>query len=152
VDKPAFEYVIRPAQQDDAQEIARLLTLLGHATTAAEVQARWPQWSALGNECLVAQRADGSLGGIVTLHTMLVLHRPLPVGRITALVVDTHLRGSGVGRALVAQAEARLTTQGCGLLELTSNMQLKPAHAFYQHIGYEQTSHRFAKTLSDAGM
>jgi GNAT superfamily N-acetyltransferase len=144
-----LDYEIRPAQLDDAPELARHLTILGHPTTAADIHARWSAWQAEGNEALVAQYGDGSLGGVITLHKMVVLHRPLPVGRITALVVDTHLRGSGIGRALVTRAEARLTELGCGLLELTSNMRLKPAHAFYQHIGYEQTSHRFSKTLMD---
>jgi ribosomal protein S18 acetylase RimI-like enzyme len=97
-------HTIRMARQDDAEEIARHLTLLGHATTAEEVRARWAEWRVEGNECLVAQNSQGSLDGLITLHRMVVLHRPHPVGRITALVVDRALRGSGVGRALVAQA------------------------------------------------
>jgi GNAT superfamily N-acetyltransferase len=76
-----------------------------------------------------------------------VLQRPRPVGRITALVVDARMRGRGVGRTLVAAAERTLLNAGCGLLEITSNVRLVEAHAFYAHLGYEQTSFRFAKKL-----
>lgn len=140
--------VIRPAARHDAPEIARLLTALGHATAAEDVAERWGEWAAQGNAALVAARTDGTLAGLVTLHQMRVLHRPRPVGRITALVVDAAARGEGIGRALVAAAEETLARAGCGLLEITSNVRLTDAHAFYEHLGYERTSVRLAKDLT----
>ncbi len=142
------DYKIRLAVSEDAGEIARLLTLLGHPASAADIQERWQHWAAEGNTCFVAQSGGGPLGGIVTLHRMRVLHRPRPVGRITALVVEQALRGQGVGRALVRYAESYLSHSGCGLLEITSNVSLKQAHAFYQHLGYERSSERFSKVLT----
>jgi GNAT superfamily N-acetyltransferase len=143
----AAAHAIRPAAEVDAPEIARLLTTLGHPTTAESIAARWREWVAAGNSALVAARADGSLAGLATLHQRAVLHRPRTVGRITALVVDAPDRGQGIGRALVAAAEAALVRSGCGLLEITSNVRLADAHAFYEHLGYERTSLRFAKVL-----
>ena len=93
---------IRPATEHDVPELARLFTALGHPATAEAIAERWREWAAAGNTALVAPRRDGALAGAATLHRMVVLHRPRPVGRITALVVDTPLRGQGVGRALVA--------------------------------------------------
>jgi GNAT superfamily N-acetyltransferase len=139
---------IRPAAEGDAPEVARLLTALGHPTAPEELAARWPGWRAAGNTALVVPRADGTLAGVATLHQMAVLHRPRPVGRITALVVDESARGRGIGRALVAAAEAALTDAGCGLLEITSNLRLADAHAFYDRLGYQRTSLRFAKPLT----
>jgi len=141
---------IRAATERDAPEIARLLTALGHPTATAATRDRWPEWSAAGNAALVAADASERLIGVVTLHRMTVLHRPRPVGRITALIVDETARGRGVGRALVAAAEAELARAGCGLLEITSNFRLVEAHAFYAHLGYETTSVRFAKSLAPA--
>lgn len=141
---------VRAATAHDAAEIARLLTLLGHPTEAGTVAARWAEWAAAGNTALVAARPDGTLAGVATLHQMTVLHRPRPVGRITALVVDTAARGQGLGRALVAAAEAALAADGCGLLEVTSNVRRTDAHAFYEQLGYERTSLRFAKPLAPA--
>ncbi|MHB1223628.1 MAG: GNAT family N-acetyltransferase, partial [Gemmatimonadaceae bacterium] len=138
---------IRRATALDAPELARLLTSLGHPTTAAAIEAHWEEWQSAGNAALVAERPDGTLAGVATLHHMLVLHRPRPVGRITALVVDAPVRGKGIGRALVAAAEETLASAGCGLLEITSNVRRADAHAFYEHLGYERTSFRFARML-----
>jgi GNAT superfamily N-acetyltransferase len=139
---------IRPATEDDAPELSRLLTALGHPTTVAAITTHWAEWAGAGNSALVAGRSDGTVAGMATLHRMLVLHRPKPVGRITALVVDAPDRGQGIGRALVAAAEAALAAAGCGLLEITSNVRRTDAHAFYERLGYERTSVRFAKTLA----
>ncbi|HYV07283.1 MAG TPA: GNAT family N-acetyltransferase [Blastocatellia bacterium] len=147
VDPAITTQAIRPATERDAVEIARLLTTLGHSTTVESIVTRWNEWRGEGNLALVASSPDGALAGLVTLHHMLVLHRPLPVGRITALIVDPSSRGRGIGRALVAAAEEALTRSGCGLLEITSNQRLTDAHRFYERLGYEQTSTRFAKAL-----
>jgi GNAT superfamily N-acetyltransferase len=56
-------------------------------------------------------------------------------------------RGGGVGRALISAAEQRLAARGCDLVEVTSNLRLVDAHAFYQRLGYEATSLRFKKSL-----
>jgi GNAT superfamily N-acetyltransferase len=150
-DETTPSHEVRCAVESDAPELARLLSALGHPTTATELAERWPRWTAAGNDALVAVLADGSLVGMATLHRMIVLHRPKPVGRITALVVDATARGRGIGRALVAAAETTLTHAGCGILEITSNVKLPDAHAFYEHLGYGQTSYRFAKTLGSTG-
>jgi len=143
-------HAIRVATGRDASEIARLLTLLGHPTAAKSIVARWQEWIAAGNSGLVAPGAEGTLAGVATLHQMTVLHRPLPVGRITALVVDASMRGRGVGTALVAAAETALLGSGCGWLEITSNASLAAAHAFYERLGYERTSVRLVKLLGPA--
>jgi GNAT superfamily N-acetyltransferase len=143
----AVHRAVRRAVPDDAAEMARLLTHLGHPTDVAMIATRWDVWGAAGNAAFVAERADGTLAGLITTHHMTVLHRPRPVGRITSLVVDEGERGRGVGRALVAAAESLLADAGCGLLEVTSNLRRADAHAFYERLGYERTSARFAKSI-----
>lgn len=108
---------------------------------------RWPAWVEQGNHALLALQSDGSVLGLITLHSMIVLHRPRAVGRVTALVVDSALRGQGIGRALMAAAEKHFAEIGCGLIEITSHQRLVDAHAFYQQLGYTTTSLRLAKAL-----
>ena len=139
-------YAIRPAAAADGPELARLLTLLGHPTSAADVDARWPAFSA-ENVALVAVAEGGTLLGAMSLSQMRVLHRRAPIGRISALVVEEARRGEGIGRALVAAAERALRDAGCELIELTSRVDRTAAHAFYEHLGYERTSLRLAKVL-----
>ncbi|MEO7362872.1 MAG: GNAT family N-acetyltransferase [Gemmatimonadaceae bacterium] len=138
---------IRNATLRDAGEIARLLTQLGHPTTPADVEHRWGEWEEQGNSALVVGDEASPLLGFCQLHQTAVLHRPRPVARITALIVDESRRGTGIGRALVAAAEMRMLSSGCGLMEITSNVRRADAHAFYESLGYEKGSVRLAKDL-----
>lgn len=137
---------LRLATADDAAELARLLSPLGYPLTAETVAARWEAWAAEGNFALVVE-GERSLLGAITLHRMIVLHRPRPVGRITSLAVDPDARGRGLGSALVHAAEEALARAGCGLIEVTSHARRTHAHDFYRRLAYEQTSFRFAKSL-----
>ena len=137
---------IRRAVPTDAAELARLLSLLGYPLTAGGVAESWATWTAEGDFALVGQGNDSLLGAI-TLHHMVVLHRPKPVGRITSLIVDPSARGLGLGRALMLAAEDALVRIGCGLIEVTSHRRFAEEHDFYRHMALEQTSLRFARTL-----
>ena len=139
---------IRPAIVDDAAELARLITPVGHPVTEADVRAKWDAFTAEGNSAFVLE-GPGSLLGVITLHRMVVLHRPKPVGRITFLAIDESVRNRGYGRALVEAAEGAFRRVGCGMVEVTSHARRSGAHEFYRRIGYEQTSFRFARVLPD---
>jgi len=141
---------VREALATDAPEVARLLAILGHSTPSDIDEARLAAYLARGERVLVASRSRAEpptpLLGVLSVHVTPVLHRPGPVGRITALAVDESARGQGIGRALVAAAETLLAESGCVLIEVTSNKTRVEAHAFYERIGYTATSLRFAKT------
>ena len=139
---------LRDSVVEDAPELARLWRQLGHPITSDSVAATWRSWTSGDDGAIVAVREDGTLAGAVAIHRMRVLHRPAPVGRITALIVDAPDRGRGLGRELVAAAESALARSGCELLELTSNDRRVDAHDFYRHLGYSRTSIRLAKDLT----
>ena len=139
---------IRAARLDDAAELARLFSELGHPATEHEIRARWSGWQGDGNVGIVVEGAGSKLIAAATLHRTVVLHRPKPIGRISALIVDSRHREEGIGRALVDYAERMFRDEGCGSLEVTSNMRRTDAHAFYQHLGYDLTSARFLKTFA----
>ena len=143
--KPEPKLVLREARPRDAEAIAALIDALGYEVTAADVRKRLAGLAKVGQMALIAEK--GALVGVLTTSMMQVLHRPKPVGRISMLVVDEAARGGGIGAALVAEAEKRLVAKGCGLVEVTSNRKRLRAHVFYEKLGYERTSYRFAKAL-----
>lgn len=140
--KPEPKLVVRDARPRDATAVAALIVGLGYEVTATDIKRRLRMVQAL-----VADK--GGLVGVATLSMMTVLHRPRPVGRVSMLVVAEEARGGGIGKALIAEAEKRLAGAGCGLIEVTSNTKRLRAHAFYEGLGYERTSYRFAKVLED---
>ena len=137
---------VRDAVIADAEALTALIRELGYSATPAETAARFQGLLAEGKPPLIAQ-VGGVVVGMLTWNVMPVLHRRGPVGRISALIVTEGARGQGIGRALVAAAAERLGAQGCILLEVTSNVRLEQAHAFYERLGFERTSWRFAKPL-----
>jgi GNAT superfamily N-acetyltransferase len=140
---------IREAMPRDAEAISALLGELGFPTEAADIRRRLPRLRKAGEPPLVAVE-DGVIG-CLAWHVTPVLHRPAPVGRVTMMVVAKAARRGGVGAALLEATEARLAAAGCGLVEVTSNIELGGAHAFYRARGYERTSYRFAKKLAGEG-
>jgi ribosomal protein S18 acetylase RimI-like enzyme len=144
---PALEPAlsVREAMPRDAEAISALLGELGFPTAAADIRRRLPRLRKAGEPPLVA--VEDEVIGCLTWHVTPVLHRPAPVGRVTMMVVAEKARRRGVGAALLEAAEARLAAAGCGLVEVTSNIELGGAHAFYRAQGYERTSYRFAKRL-----
>ena len=146
--EPEKEPTIREAAPRDAEAIAALIVEVGYEVNAAAVRRRLAAARKAGEPPLVAD-SDGVVG-CLTWHVMEVLHRPAPVGRITFLAVAEKGRGSGIGSALVAAAEALLAERGCGTVEVTSNVKRMRAHRFYEDRDYERTSYRFAKPLDDS--
>ena len=149
-------YEIRDAVSDDVPEMARLLAALGYEVDPEVLADRFASFARAGEVALVASGGATGRGmappllGLATLHSTPVLHRAGPVGRVTSLVVDEAARGRGIGRALMGRAERWAADRGCVLLEVTSNRRRTDAHAFYERLGYEATSFRFARTLPDA--
>ena len=144
---PAPKRAIREARPKDSAALAGLIAALGYEVTEADVRRRLARMRKAGRPTLVATLGEAVVG-CLTLSMMEVLHRPRPVGRISMLVVSEEQRGAGIGTDLVAAAEAWFARAGCGLVEVTSNVKRSRAHAFYERLGYERTSYRFAKAVA----
>lgn len=135
---------IRGAASSDCPALARLIGQLGYRVTVAEVAERLAAMEREGRVVLVAE-LDGEVVGCLSTSVMRVLHRPAPVGRISMMVVDAAERSRGIGAELVQAAELALTSAGCQLVEVTSNLLRTDAHRFYERLGYERTSVRLAR-------
>lgn len=141
--------LIRPADARDCPALAALIGQLGYPVAVDDLAQRLAGLAREGRPVLVAE-IDGTVVGCLSTSVMHVLHRPKPVGRISMMVVDEGLRGGGIGTMLVRAAEAALVARGCGLIEVTSNLRREAAHGFYERLGYQRTSLRFARDAGDA--
>ncbi|MGE5064149.1 MAG: N-acetyltransferase family protein [Myxococcales bacterium] len=144
--KPAPEPKIRDAKPSDAPRLLELIRYLGHEIDEKSLRKNLKALKKTGELPLVAT-LDKQIVGMCGVGARVVIHRPAPLGRITALVVAKEAQDHGIGRMLVEAAEQWCRKKGCALVEVTSNDRRTAAHAFYRHLGYERTSIRFFKKL-----
>ncbi|UUV34317.1 GNAT family N-acetyltransferase [Amycolatopsis roodepoortensis] len=146
---------IRHARPTDAPAVTALLTELGYPDNdETDVRGRLERWARHPEGAAFVAEADGTVVGVVAVVAIPLLERPGSGGRIVALVVDETRRGSGIGRELVAAAEAEALRWGCDTMEVTSSRHRTAAHAFYRARGYEdhcERSARFLRRLSTPG-
>ncbi|KFU79255.1 GNAT family N-acetyltransferase [Amycolatopsis lurida] len=143
---------IRHARTTDAPAVTALLTELGYPDNDVEdVRGRLERWARHPEGAAFVAEAGGEVVGVVAVVAIPLLERPGSGGRIVALVVDETKRGTGIGRELVAAAEAEALRWGCDTMEVTSSRHRTAAHAFYRARGYEdrcEHSARFIRRLA----
>ncbi|MEO0703542.1 MAG: GNAT family N-acetyltransferase [Pseudomonadota bacterium] len=67
--------------------------------------------------------------------------------QLESVRVASDLRGQGIGRMLIADAEARAKAAGCGLVQLTMNAARTGSHAFYTAQGFVNSHVGFKKEI-----
>jgi ribosomal protein S18 acetylase RimI-like enzyme len=140
------KHQLRDARPADAPRLVELIEELGHAIDEKSLRKNLTALKKTDETPIVAT-IDKKIVGLCGISRRVVIHRPAPLGRITALVVAKEAQGHGIGRMLVDAAEKWMREGGCRLVEVTSNDRRAEAHAFYRHLGYERSSLRFFKKL-----
>jgi GNAT superfamily N-acetyltransferase len=140
---------IRRALLDDAAEVARLTTELGYGASEGVISLRL---SALVQQpshfVAVAEVRPATLAGWVSAERRLILQYGERV-EISALVVDSTQRRSGIGRSLIGAVEQWATECGIASLLVRSRIDRSESHAFYLSAGYVRgkTQHVYSKSL-----
>jgi GNAT superfamily N-acetyltransferase len=141
---------IRQACCTDAPAVTALLVELGYPdNSVAGVHRRLVRWSRNAHGAVFVAELAGAVVGVVAVTAIPCLEREGNLGRIVALVVDESRRGAGIGRGLVAAAEAAALEMGCVSMEVTSSRRRIDAHAFYRALGYEDWCDRKARFVRD---
>ena len=139
---------IRPAAPSDAPTLCELLGQLGYPATESEIPARLAALSSFPNAAaFVATNGFGEVVGLVTVHVIPSVHDSEPVAWLTALVVLEDAREAGIGSALVRHVEQWAAQKGARRISVTSGIQRKATHAFYEKRDYENTGLRFGKKI-----
>ncbi|WP_158623974.1 GNAT family N-acetyltransferase [Corallococcus llansteffanensis] len=140
---------LRPLRPSDVPELVGLCEQLGWPATAPELEERFERLRAVpGQAVFVAEREAGGIVGWMHVQERPALHLP-HTAEVAALVVDAAHRGTGCGRALMAEAEGWARARGCQMLMLRSSSHREAAHRFYEALGYERasSSFKFTRTL-----
>ena len=141
---------IRAMTLGDSERVARLSGELGYPSTQQQIEARFRRAEDdPDSRIFVAADSDGRVWGWVHVfgRHLLVSEGAAEVG---GLVVDSRVRGKGIGRSLMAAAEAWARERGYARIKLGSSTVRGEAHQFYQDLGYTivKSQHRFQKPLN----
>jgi GNAT superfamily N-acetyltransferase len=140
---------IRPPRQSDAQAIADQSAQLGYPVEVDELRERLAVVEANDHAAvLVATDVADRVIGWVHVELKRTLVAPL-TAQIMALVVDDEARNRGIGRELLAAAEAWARDRGCHRVVVGTRVTRERAHRFYRREGYslQKTSHFFEKDI-----
>lgn len=133
------EITLRPMREADLPAVRGLLAQLGYAIEEDELARRYASVRAAEGHHILVAEADDRVAGVMHLYARPAIEKPHEA-IVQSLVVDRSLRGAGVGRALMAAAEAWAAERGFASVALTSQVAREEAHAFYERLGYERVA------------
>jgi ribosomal protein S18 acetylase RimI-like enzyme len=148
------DITIRLARREDVPAIIALLAddLLGRtrentSDPAPYLRAFDDMAAQGGNIALVAERA-GEIIGCLQLTMIPGLSRHgIKRGQIEGVRVGGAHRGLKIGERLIRHAIDIAQSEGCGLVQLTSDVSRPDAHRFYERLGFVASHAGFKLTL-----
>jgi GNAT superfamily N-acetyltransferase len=135
------EPTVRPAAPEDAAALAPLVAGLmaeegkTNAPPAPDQLAAWLTGAAPMVEVLLAEADDRALG-YLAFYRAFSLFRPGPVMLVENVYVAPPVRGTGVGKRLLAAAAHTALERGWGRLELNVAEDNPGAAAAYAALGF----------------
>ncbi len=145
--------IFREAQVHDVPAILRLLADddLGAGRETAPTQTYMQAFgriSADPNAVIVVAEADGDLIACCQLNLIDGLsHNAMRRGQLEDVRVASHLRGQGIGRALIDHVVDRARRAGCTSLQLVAHVSRQRTREFYESVGFTTTHLGFKRSL-----
>jgi GNAT superfamily N-acetyltransferase len=122
----------------DLEAITALAAQLGYPEPVETFRTRFAKIAKdPAHKLWVAKIGDKIMGWTHVHRTAPAMITP-DMAEVSALVVDEKARGTGVGKALLKQAEDWARAQGLKTVKLYSNIKRAHAHEFYARQGYEK--------------
>lgn len=133
---------IRLVKENDSIPLADLAGQLGYPSTPEQITNRLVGIFARPDQAVFVAEVDGRLAGWVHVFACPTVELDL-YAEVGSLVVDQELRGRGIGKALMEEAEAWARQRGINEIRLRSNVIRNEAHQFYETIGYKRIKSQF---------
>ncbi len=137
--------------EGDLRQVAGLVTQLGYECSEDEIIERFRIIQGSDGHVLFVAAESGLDKIVGWIHVLQFPTLEMSIStELGGLVVDSSLRGRGVGRLLVMAAEKWSLKRGITRLQFTSQMKRVEAHAFYKKLGYQiiKNSFYFSKDLA----
>jgi ribosomal protein S18 acetylase RimI-like enzyme len=127
--------IVRDARPADVSAVHRLIGQLADAPDEVAFRIRFERVLATDDHRIIVAEVEGKVVGVLHMFERPALEKPCEAV-VQALVVDSEARSSGVGEALMHEAEAWAQSRKLPSVSLYSRDDRKRAHAFYERIGY----------------
>ncbi len=140
---------VRAATPADSHAVAVLVTELGYPSTADDVAHRLARFDESAGDHVIVAVDEQEVVAVMSLSVVPLLGTSGALARITLLVVTERLRGTGIGRALIGEAERIAASDGCTTIEVSSGRRAERAgaHRFYPSVGYADAEIRLYATI-----
>jgi GNAT superfamily N-acetyltransferase len=138
--------IFRRAKQADVPAIVRLLAddMLGASRETTDAESRQQYLNAFravdadANQFLLVVEDGTAIVGTLQLTFIAGLARGgLKRGLIEAVRISSDRRGEKIGEAMIDWATEKCRSEGCGIVQLTTDKSRTEAHRFYDRLGFE---------------
>lgn len=138
--------IVRRAQRPDLPAVLCLYAELnaGRVATLDQAEALLARLDAYPDYGLYVAEVGGRIVGTFCLVILdNIAHWGTPSALVESVVVSSSERGTGLGRRMMREAGRLAAEKGCYKLALSSNVDAKPAHRFYESLGFERYGYSF---------
>ena len=129
------EITIRKVMPDDCKDICRLSIQLGYTYPLEKTRDRIRYILDKTNDEVFVAVYDSMIIGYIHVSAYNLMYND-PLVNVLGFVVEEKYRNKGVGKRLLKAAEEYAKDSGYSGVRLTSGMDRKDAHAFYEKCGY----------------
>ena len=140
------DFVVRRAKKPDLPAVLGLYGELNHGRVAPlpQAEALLARLDAYPDYGLYVAETGGRIVGTFCLVILdNIAHWGMPSALVESVVVAEAERGTGLGRRMMREAGRLAAEKGCYKLALSSNVDAKPAHRFYESLGFEAYGYSF---------
>ncbi len=139
----AQQLTIRPMSISDAAAVSALLPALDYSGSPLDVERRFTALFTQPDQIVFLAFQNEQLAGLCHIQGVRLIASD-GYAEISALVVNTALQRSGIGKALVSHAKNWAQSQGHERLRLRSGLHRENAHLFYEAIGFSKKRASYA--------
>ncbi len=140
--------LIRLAEEKDYRELMNLYNgFVGEDRYSRHDNDSFDKVLKNPNSYIFVAEDEGKVIGFASFSIRDVVRYPKPIAELEELFVAITYQKKGVGHMLMEEVEKTAKERGCYRMYIESGYDHKPAHNFYEKIGYKNYGYHFVKTL-----